>query len=123
MSEFIGDLVIAERTNSTGQLQLWFSLGRWGLGWLRQIATCNRDFLLELQTDVKQVYYSAGFEEVPEFRVTYMPSNSLANESKPQVLLRHLGEEFAFDKDVFLSDRPEHPWEDELKPCDPDLVK
>jgi hypothetical protein len=83
-------------------------LGKWGFGWLRQTSMCNHEFVLDLQSDVLQFYYSVGLNEPPEIRITYERPSSV--KEKARIIYKVDDNETVFEKNQLLSDLPEQPW-------------
>jgi len=96
----LGELDIVERQNSTGQLQPYMILGKWGTGFLNPISVNEYDW--EIDSDYIQTYYAGGFYGEPALKVTYDGSSTLA--------LDEFGLISVFEKGQVVGNLPQQPW-------------
>jgi len=95
-----GELDIVERMNSTGQLQPYLILGKWGTGFL--IQTTSNEFTWQIDTDYVQTYYSAGYYGEPDFTGVYDGTSLLA--------IKEFDSVYLFEKGQFVGNLPAQPW-------------
>jgi len=89
-----------ERHNSTGQLQPYMILGKWGTGFLNQISSNEYAWLID--SDYIQTYYASGVYGELVLKVTYDGSSML--------VLNESGLISVFEKGQVVGNLPEQPW-------------
>jgi len=96
-----GELDIVERINSTGQTQLYLTLGKWGTGFLAQLST--NEYRWDVDSDYLQSYYSGGYYGEPDLTVSFDGSSMLT--------MREFGVTFGvFEKEQVVGNLPVQPW-------------